>query len=283
MESLQDKIARLKGKFQAERPAFSTKQLFLTKNNPQAVIRILPVGEDLFPLVGVHYVNKTDGKFATYLCPSLTAQKSQGFIEDDSCLICKTIAAIDDSKATSRMVAKPRVALKVIHYDTQDSPEGATLAPIDIKYILLTTDVADQLLDYIAENPDIIDWQKGMLLTITKDYSSKYPTYIFDMLKTPVGGLFVMDLTSDGAKEFIKANDIKIEDAVFAATKEDIETIAVGEATDFGPPVETKKEPVNNNVNVGFGGTTTAPDVDTANGKGKTNLDAFKSKLLGYK
>lgn len=285
MESLQEKIARLKGKYQAERPTFSTKQLFLTKNNPTAVIRIIPEGEDLFPLIGIHTVNKTDGKFSTYLCPTLTMQKATGFIDDNTeCVLCDAIAQVNDSKLTSRAVAKLRVALKVIHYENQEDPEHPgtrSLVPIDIKYTLLTTDVADQLLDYIAENPEVISPQAGILLTMTKDYSTKYPTYIFDVYRTPTQGIYNIDLTSAGAKEFIKNNDIKIEDAVYAATKEDLNSVGFGESTGFEPPIDNKiiEKPATN-TQVGF---VNPPDVNTANGKNKTSLDAFKNKLLNYK
>jgi hypothetical protein len=283
MESLQEKIARLKEKYQSERPVFSTKQLFLSRNNPTAIIRIIPVGEDLFPLVGVHTVNKADGKFATYLCPDLTNQKSGNFVDSNDCLICKAIAEINDSKETAKSVAKPRVALKVIHYESQESEENKNeiiAVAIDIKYILLTTDVADQLLDYIAENPDIIDWQKGMLLTITKDYSLKYPTYIFNKFKTPLGVDGVVDLTTDRAKEFIAANDIKLEDAVYTATIEDVKAINFGDIgiIDFGSSIDNKKE-TSVNTQIPFSNPT-PPAAEVANGKGKSSLDAFKKKLM---
>lgn len=283
MESLQEKIARLKGRYQAEKPAFSTKQLFLTRNNPKAIIRIIPVGEDLFPLIGIHTVNKTDGKFGTYLCPSLTMQKNTGFVDDTECVLCNAIAQVNDSKLTSKAVAKLRVALKVIEFEERedpDKPNNRILANLGIKYTLLTTDVADQLLDYIAENPTIISPQEGVILTMTKDYSTKYPTFVFDTYRNSIQDKFILDITSEKVVEFIKNNDIKIEDAIYTATKEDLNLIGFGDSTDFGPPIENKttEKPA-----IGVKLESDTPDINTANGKNKTSLDAFKNKLMGFK
>jgi len=269
--SIQDQIERLKNKYAAAAPKFiGSKQLILSKRNPEAIIRILTVGEDWFPIIGIHSVTKrSTNNFATYLCPTLTEQEANGLVQHDNCLICEAAAQAITDKDSSKLSPKKRVAIKVIEFigtEGKNTKGEAVVSydPAEIKYLIVPIDVGGQLLDYIADNPDIVSPSAGMLIHVSKHYDSQYPTYLFNILKTNSGGVWTIPMTSDRALEFIKNNDIQIDDVLPKATAEDIADIVteVKVTTEFSPKEDA--------------------DFNVVNGKpAKTSYDVFMNKITG--
>lgn len=270
--SVQDTIQRLKDKYKAAGPAaFTGKQLILSRRNPEAIIRILPVGDDWFPIIGVHSITKkSTGRFSTFLCPTLTEEKESGFVKEDNCPICAIAAQLTGDKDSVNLTPKTRVAIKVIEFRVEDK-----FVPNEIKYLIVPVDVGGQLLDHIGENPDIVSPNGGMLIRVTKHYDTQYPTYSFEIIKAPDGSQYVIDITTDRAKEFVKANDIQIEDALPIATEADVKDIVTDTDTSFVPPTT-------NNATTDSSYTFN-DKTEVANGskKSKSSYDAFMQKIQG--
>jgi len=261
MSKLADKISKLREKMQAVQPTFSGgKQLILSRKNPTAIIRLLTVGDDWFPIIGIHAVTKaSNNNFTTYLCPTLTDKEEKGFVEQDICPICALIKTLTNDKVANSLTPKTRVAIKVIEFNIED---GAYI-PSEIKYLIVPTDVGIQLLDYVESNPDIVDIAGGMLVRVTKHYDTKYPTYSFEVLKSPVDGkMFITPLVSEKAKEFLANNDIKITDALPIATPADVADIATGDSAPTFAPVVSVPDVLE------------SPNKDVVNGK-TNNTSAY--------
>jgi len=200
----------------------NVERLILSKENPIAYVRLVPYQKEFpYGLVATHNVEIDIGDrtiFRYFRCPKATAFLLGQNPETENCDFCNFLEKVADKIPEAKKLApKHRIVFSVV--DIRDIKEGKYI----VKAFPLSAPYGKPIADMILNDEDLLDYEKGKILKITKYYDENgFPKYLFELQDR------VLDLTKiSGLIEGIEESSFSVEALFEEATAQDIEKVVL--------------------------------------------------------